>query len=209
MPWLPTYSWFCLGYKSNLDVITDYGFHFLGDLIALPLMSKIVRATHFWAKNRSWTYCHTFKQKSKYGNMCELENNFRVSIGKQPLIHLNSDNLRLTLLMTQLMCSSNDRLRFKVTLNNFSDVTFSRYWPFILTFSVLCLSGREALFCQVVISMTFVLVALPVILFSVHQSDTLWASAASVSCNCGTVFAWAVRVESCGYVALNCIICSL
>ncbi len=41
-----------------------------------------------------------------YGTMCELENNLRVSIGMQPLKHLNSANLLLTLLMTQLMCSS-------------------------------------------------------------------------------------------------------
>ncbi len=43
---------------------------------------------------------------------------------------------------------------FTTTPNSFSDSTFFKYLPFILTFSFLSFSGSDARFCHAVTNMT-------------------------------------------------------
>ncbi len=140
------------------------------------------------------------------GNIWAFENILCDWTGKQPFKSLSNANLLfifLTILLTWFACSSHTKLWLIVIPSSLFEDTFSRYCRCILTLRVPWCSSNEALFCQVVMSITFVLVVVAAIRLSEHNFDTLSASFAKCCSISGAVLAEVVTDESSAYMSVS------
>ncbi len=104
-----------------------------------------------------------------WGRMCVLKNSFLLDKGMYHLILLRSASFLLMVDRMVVISFSHDKLWSIVTPNSLSDFTFSKVSLFITIERFLWFSGRESCFCQVVINIDLVFIALADIQFSTHH----------------------------------------
>ncbi len=126
----------------------------------------MVLATCFCASTGLWTWGelhHAVEQESMCGSIWAFEHSLHDSRSKQPCIPLSKGNLLFIYLTILLTSSSRDKFWLMTISSSLFEDTFSR---------VLWCSGKEALFCQVAMSITFVLAVFAAMWFSEHHFDT-------------------------------------
>ncbi len=102
-----------------------------------------------------------------------------------------------------VICFSHDKLWSIVTPNSLSDVTFSKVSLLITIERFLWFSGRESRFCQVMINIDLVFVALAGIPFSAHHLVISFISVFRWQLISSVVLAVDVTVLSSAYISIS------